>query len=169
MGSVITAPINEATNFLSRVAPAQLAQLRRSFLKSPTISSRAPGQETKSTTMTKEGRFYLHVVASCWWLSASREECATLPFRRLLHDFGEEVEFVFVGQIVETIASSGVLGALGATETTLAAVSGVLALLASIATLGADYVERIVDPSRGNLSAIYLELTEARVPSKCLI
>lgn len=167
MGSAISAPVNEAANFLNRVAPSQMPSLREHYpeiaeeLQPGIMAGEEADEGQRRTVLVARG----HVMLAA--LGEARRLCdAALPKAAARMQRGSRIRVG--GQIVTTIASSAVLGSLSATETKLAAISGTLALIASIATIGADYIERVVDPGRGNVASIYLELVDARYRASSL-
>lgn len=168
MGSVVTAPVNEAVNFLSRVAPGELARLRAAL---PEIAEDLrPGVMAGAEELDEDTNRAILFAKAKAMLVALREA------KRMCEDAIPEASgrlqrggtARFCCQVVTAVASASVLGALGFSAGWVAAISGFLALVGSIGSLFADQIERVIDPKQGNLSTIYLQLVDSRYKAGAL-
>jgi hypothetical protein len=147
MGGSISAPINEAVNFLNQLAPEELARLRTEFpdLDVELNLGKQGGESSGSSFELDISRAKVMVAALELYktkvetqLSNVRKRIDTARGLRLL------------SQIFSLICSSGVLAAIALKQQEMTIFASVLTLISSIGTLFAEHREKLI-AGKGNI------------------
>lgn len=147
MGELSGAPINELVALLTKIDAPKLKALRAEFphlaneLQLGRIGGGSEDANAYDLDRAKVAAQSLSAVANRASIELVRIQARMkLSRRRRL-----------LAQILTLVGSSGVLGALALDKPTIAIATSVLTLLASIGSVLADFGERLVSPSKGDI------------------
>ena len=164
MGTSTGAPINEAVGVLSKLDPAQIAELRSEF---PSIADelrigRIGGTPSDSASFDLERA---EVAARALIAVANR---ASLELVRIQDRMRSARRRRLGSQILTLVCSSGVLGALALNKATAAVAISVLTLLASVGTLLADFGEKLLKSGEGDVYEAFEQASNASYKARKL-